>query len=122
MSYKEEHPQDLLLFLDWNEADERYEEVRQHVESCVHCSEEVKIWRSLDDMFRSPDQEIDVPPFQWQRIQFALEDSKPQQSKWDWIYGILKPNRLAMKLVYATLTVCLVALSGWEYHRIHQNQ
>jgi anti-sigma factor RsiW len=120
MSQTPNHPPNLIPYLDGSLADKEYQEVKRHVESCAQCKEEVRIWESLDGMFRSPELEIEVPPFQWQRIQSGLTASRPVANNWERFFALLRPRQNAWKAALAVMIIGIVSLSGWQYHRVDQ--
>lgn len=111
------HPDNLFLLVDQDVADKKYEETGRHVESCLECKEEVRVLKSVDAMFRSPEFEIDVPPFHWQRIRARLEESQPAVGWWERVYEAIKPQRLAWACALGILLAVVLSLSGLEYHR-----
>jgi anti-sigma factor RsiW len=72
-----EHPEDFGPYLQGEASDPKFQEVRAHAEECARCQDEVRMWKSVDELFRSPESEIPVPPFQWQRIQARMQASAP---------------------------------------------
>ena len=56
------HPEDFSPYLDRDFSSPKYEEIRQHLENCVQCQDEVRNWQSFDSMFRSANADIEVPP------------------------------------------------------------
>jgi anti-sigma factor RsiW len=73
MSDRPGHPEDWSPYLDGEVSDERYSGLREHLEGCESCRKYVSGAERLDSLFRSPELEIEVPPFQWTRIQAAIE-------------------------------------------------
>lgn len=116
MNPRVEHPPNLTPFLDGSPADKDYQEVKAHVESCSHCQEEIRIWESIDNIFRSPELEIEVPPFQWQRIQSRLTSSRPVASGWKRFSAFAGPRQLAWKAAVAVLVMGIVSILGWQYY------
>jgi len=116
MNRRMEHPPNLMSLLNGNPADKECQEIKRHVESCAQCKEEIRIWESLDDLVRSPDLEIEVPPFQWQRIQSRLAASKPAASGWTSFLGLTRPRTVAWKAAAAALVMGIAALFGWHYY------
>jgi anti-sigma factor RsiW len=78
MSSNLRHPEDFSCYLDRDFSDEQYQEIRAHLEICPKCREELEVWRNIDAAFRSPEFELDVPPFLWQRIANQINGSAPQ--------------------------------------------
>lgn len=70
-----QHPVDYSPYLDGERGDAQYEEIRAHLESCTGCRAQLQSWRRVDDIFRSPDLELDVPQWQWSRIEARLDES-----------------------------------------------
>jgi len=115
MNRRVEHPPNLMPFMDGSAADKEYEEIKRHVESCAQCKEEIRIWESLDNMIRSPKLEIEVSPFQWQRIQSRLTASRQEANSWKRFFALTKPRQVVWKAAVAVLIVSIVSLSGWQY-------
>ena len=110
------HPEDFSPYLDRDFSSRKYEEIRQHLENCVQCQDEVRNWQSFDSMFRSANADIEVPPFQWQRISARLRTPAPA--------GILarlrplfQPWKLAWNVTLATILLGAVIFSGLEYRK-----
>jgi hypothetical protein len=116
MNHRVEHPPNLAALLDGSPADKEFQEVKQHVESCIQCQEEVRIWESLDDLVRSPELEIDVPPFQWQRIRSRLTESSPKVMGWQRFIALAKPRQVALKSAFAVLLIAVASLSVRQYY------
>jgi len=109
------HPDDFGPYLDGDAGDRRYEEIRHHLDGCRKCREEIRIWHSLDDLFRNPEAQIEVPPFQWTRIEAQLEARKPG------IMGrlnrLLQSRRLAWSAAFTLVLIAAVTFSGVGYRR-----
>jgi hypothetical protein len=116
MNRRMEHPPNLTVLLDGSPADKDYREVKQHAESCAQCREEIRGWKSLDEMVRLPELEIEVPPFQWQRIQSRLAASTPMAGGWNNLFAWARPRPMAWKAAVAVMAMCLAALFSWQYH------
>ena len=116
MKTMNDHPEDFCPYLDRDSSSQKYEEIRRHLESCVRCRDEVRYWQSFDSTFRSADADIEVPPFQWQRIAMRLRTPAPA--------GILarlrplfQPWKLAWNVTLATILLGAVIVSGLEYRK-----
>src|SRR5262245_21988881 len=82
MSSTRRHPEDLTpLAAGWSDA--ATAELREHVEGCSACREQVEEAVSLSALFRSAD--IEVPPLQWQRIEARL---RAEQAPTGWLERI----------------------------------
>jgi hypothetical protein len=116
MNRRVEHPLNLTILLDGNAADKECQEIKQHVESCAQCKEEIRVWESLDDLVRSEELIIEVPPFQWQRIQARLATSRPAVGSWMRFFALTKPRLVAWRAAAAVLVIGLAVLFGWQYY------
>jgi hypothetical protein len=110
------HPEDFGPYLDRDSSDPKYEEIRRHLDACVPCQDELRNWQSFDSTFRSGAAEIEVPPFQWQRIAAQIQTPTP--------IGILarlrplfQPWKLAWNVTLATILLGAVIFSGIEYRK-----
>jgi hypothetical protein len=112
------HPQDFSPLVDHDTTDGRYQELQNHVDSCLTCREEVRAIESFDRMFRSQHLEIEVPPFQWARIQARLERSG--QGRWRAAFEALKPHRLVWKLAAGVFLALVLGVSGLEFYQYNQ--
>jgi anti-sigma factor RsiW len=110
-----EHPEDFSPYLDGETKDRRYGEIRRHLESCPECRREIEIWHSLDDLFRAPEAQIDVPPYQWTRIEAQLQSRKP--GFFGSLDRFLSAHRLAWGTALAALLMVAVTVSGVGYRR-----
>ena len=110
------HPEDFCPYLDRDSSSPKYEEIRQHLENCVQCQDEVRHWQSLDSMFRSADADIEVPPFQWQRIAARLRTPAPAGIM-DRLRPLFQPWKLAWNVTLATILLGAVIFSGLEYRK-----
>ncbi len=117
---KREHPKELFLLIDRASDDKEYEAVRKHVESCPECREEVRAAQGFEGMFRTGNFEIEVPPFQWERIRARLETYRPATGWRDRICEALIPRRAAFKYALGILLTVVVGLSGFEYYRYNE--
>jgi len=115
MNRRVEHPPNLMPLLDGSPADKEYREIQQHVKSCAQCQGEFRIWESLDGLVRSPELEIEVPPFQWQRIHSGLTASQPATG-WKRFLVLATSRRFALRATVATLVIVIVAMYGWQYY------
>jgi hypothetical protein len=110
------HPDNLTLLIDRDKADKRYDEIAAHIESCHECREEIQIIKSVDALFRSPEFEIEVPPFQWERIRERLEEHQPAMGWWEQVCEAVKPQRPAWTYALGILLAVVLSLSGLEYY------
>jgi anti-sigma factor RsiW len=110
-----EHPEDFSPYLDGDRDDRRYEHIRDHLAACPECRRELQIWSSLDDLFRTPDTQIEVPPFQWSRIEAQLQSRQPVPTGW-W-RPLLQSHRFALSAALTVLLLVAVTLSGVGYRR-----
>jgi hypothetical protein len=109
-----DHPENFGPYLDRVSTDPECEEIRHHTVGCIRCQDEVRNWQSLDALFRSRQDEIEVPPFQWQRIAAQIRQPAPA--------GVLarfalffKPQKLVWNAVLATFLLGAVIFAGIEY-------
>lgn len=116
MSAQGEHPQDFTPYLDRDCLDKRYDEIRMHLETCPDCRSEVEVWRSVDRVFRAPELEIDIPPFQWRQIRVRLESHEAPAGWLERLAEQLKPRALAWKVAFVTSIVAVIVFSGLQYH------
>lgn len=123
MNSSGKHPEDFSPYLDRDLEDSRYDEIRRHIESCPKCREEIRIWRSLDDLFRTPGIEVEVPPFQWARIEAKLKAARP--GILERLTRLLDSRRLARRLAQrlpltagiAFVLIAAFTFSGVQYRR-----
>ncbi len=110
------HPEHLSDYINRHSSDMEVEEIRTHLEFCAECREELHDWESLKSLFRSPDLEIEVPLYQWQRIKARLQSSKVEKQWLRLIFG-WRPTRLAYGIAFGLLLLFGASLLGWEYRR-----
>lgn len=111
-----QHPEDLTPFLNGEITDPGYLEIKSHLDGCAQCRSEVEKWRSFDALFRSEDEELEVPHFQWQRIAAHLRDPIPA-IKPAGLSRFFQPWKLAWNLTLATLVLTGVLFTGFEYRK-----
>jgi anti-sigma factor RsiW len=115
MSLIPRHPEDFNCYLDGDFSDSRYEEIRTHLEGCVKCREEVEIWRGIDAAFRSPELDIEVPPFLWQRIASRI-NTPPGRPRWrERIIALVLPRSMVWRGVAAVGLVLVLTLTGVRF-------
>lgn len=68
------HPEDWSPYLDRQTTDNRYAALDGHLEECAECRAEISRLESIDNLFRKPELELEVPAFQWTRIQAAIAE------------------------------------------------
>jgi anti-sigma factor RsiW len=113
MNKTDRHPEDLTPYLDGDVADPRHAEISRHLESCRACAEEAKIWQKLEDAFRDPAIEIEVPAFQWTRIRARLEQA-PALGWRGQLSRMLGKRRLLWS-ASAGLLLVTIAVAGLQY-------
>jgi anti-sigma factor RsiW len=111
------HPDDLNPYLDADISDKRYEEIREHLAICPECRGELAALQSLDRIFRSPELEIEVPAWQWSRIQAGLQAPRPSGSWLDRIGALSQPRKFAWGIAFSLLIFGSVTVSVWQYRR-----
>ncbi len=112
------HPEDLTPYLDRDTADPRYAEISRHLESCRECSEEARIWQSVENAFRNSAMEIEVPAFQWTRIRAQLEQA-PVLGWREQLGRVLGKRRLLWSASAGLLLVGM-AIAGLQYRAIQE--
>jgi anti-sigma factor RsiW len=105
MSFNPKHPEDFSPYLDRDFSDGEYEEIRAHLKGCAKCHEELEVWRGIDAAFRSPELDLEVPPFLWQRIASQIKTPPAQQG---WRERIAAPTLLRSMVWRGVATVGLV--------------
>jgi hypothetical protein len=109
------HPEDFSPYLDGDTSDFRYLELKRHLDSCPACANEIKEWQSFEAACKTPEFELEVPPFQWQRIQSRLEQENPEPASFKrWIGWLLRPQIL-YRGAMASLLGLVFLYSGFEY-------
>ncbi len=115
------HPEDFSPYLDKDVLDPKHEEIRLHLSECSRCRDEVRRWQSVEAMFRSGESEIELPPFQWQRIAARLQPQPP--------LGLLarfqlqsRPWKLAWNMTLGTLLLGAMIVSGLEYRKYSEEK
>ncbi len=122
MSKMRPHPEDFSPYLDGNTIDSRYEELSLHLTSCPSCAEEVRELQKFEKNCRAAEFELDVPPFQWQRIQARLESDgiRPISGR-RWLeFWTLR--RLALQAATGAVLLAVMMLSGLEYRKYLNEQ
>jgi anti-sigma factor RsiW len=109
------HPEDFNCYLDRDFSDSRYEEIRAHLEGCAKCREELEIWRGIDAAFRSPELDIEVPPFLWQRIASRINTSPGRQPWLERITALALPRSMVWRGVAAVGLVLVLTLTGVRF-------
>jgi|RhiMethySRZTD1v2_1073278.scaffolds.fasta_scaffold850571_2 anti-sigma factor RsiW len=113
MSSNLRHPEDFSSYLDRDFSDQRYEEIRAHLEICPKCREELEIWRNIDAAFRSPELELEVPPFLWQRIASRINGPSVPRGWRVWTAGFgLTRGSLISRAALALGTVLAITWAG----------
>ena len=115
------HPENFSPYLDKDVLDPKHEEIRLHLSECSRCRDEVGRWQSVEAMFRSGESEIELPPFQWQRIAAQLREPAPT--------GILarfrsslRPWKFAWNTGLATLALGIALMTGFQFYRIMETK
>ncbi|MFH1575045.1 MAG: hypothetical protein ABIG68_13765 [Acidobacteriota bacterium] len=121
MKEKSGHPEDLRPYLDANVSHPEFEGLRAHIESCGHCLEEARTWRTLNGLVRAHAPEIEVPPFQWQRIAARLSE-RPRPSRFVQLLASLRVHRLAWNAAVGAVLVAAITISGLEIHQYRQER
>ena len=116
MSSSLRHPEDFSCYLDRDFSDEHYEDIREHLEICPKCREEIEVWRNIDAAFRSPEFELEVPAFLWQRIASRI-DVPPAPRGWRTWTASLGLTRGSL-LARAALAMGMVLAVTWSGNRI----
>lgn len=109
------HPDDLSPYLDGDLSDKRYEEIRLHLEDCAECREEAANWQDWQELFRSPEADLEVPSLQWHRIRARLEERRSGPGAWDRLTASIRPYRVAWGAVAALMMTAGLIVSGLEY-------
>jgi anti-sigma factor RsiW len=115
MSFNLRHPEDFNCYLDSDFSDSRYEEIRAHLEGCAKCREELEIWRGIEAAFRSPELDIEVPPFLWQRIASRISAAPGRQGWRERIRALALPRSMAWTGVAAVALVLLLTFTGVRF-------
>jgi anti-sigma factor RsiW len=115
------HPDDLSPYLDHDSLDPRCKEIELHLDTCSQCRNELHRGQSMEALFRAGRDEIEVPPFQWQRIAAQLQTPLPLNSfarvrllPWPW-----KP---AWNVTLAAVILSVALLAGLEYHKNYEEK
>jgi anti-sigma factor RsiW len=115
MSFNLKHPEDFTCYLDRDFSDSRYEEIRAHLEGCAKCREELEIWRGIEAAFRSPELDIEVPPFLWQRIASRI-NTPPERQGWrKRITALALPRSMVWRGVAAVGLALVLTLTGVRF-------
>jgi predicted anti-sigma-YlaC factor YlaD len=112
-----DHPEDFGPYLDRDRSDPGYEKIQEHLQVCAECRKEVDALRSVDILFRNPEAEIEVPPFQWQRIATRMQ-TRPAA-------GFLARYRLLArpwKAALATFVLGAAIMTGLQIQRGYADQ
>src|SRR6266542_1706344 len=118
MSNPSRHPEDFGPYLDKDLADPRYQEIKNHLNSCRQCAEELKVWQEMDSLFRAPELSLDVPPYQWPRIAARLHEPSQVPLRQRWVRLLFARPGPALWGVAASLVLVSAALlGGLEYRR-----
>jgi anti-sigma factor RsiW len=112
MSVDLRHPEDFSCYLDRDFSDSRYQEIRAHLEGCAKCREELEVWRSIDAVLRSPELDIEVPPFLWQRIANRIRTPAGRQVWREWIPALAFSRSMMWRGVAAVGLVLVLTLTG----------
>ncbi len=115
------HPEDFSPYLDKDVLDPRHEEIRVHLSECSRCRDEVRKWQSVDALFRSAESEIELPPFQWQRIASRLR-LQPRLSPLARLRAQVRPWNLAWSTALGVLFLGAVIVSGLEYRKYSEEK
>ena len=122
MKEANQHPEDFGACLDIASADPRREEIGRHLERCRECRDELGRWRAAEALFRLPELELEVPPFQWQRIQARLEavDARAERPNPIWVW--LRPRALGFGMAVPVLFFALITAAGLQYRNHVENE
>jgi anti-sigma factor RsiW len=115
MSFNLRHPEDFNCYLDRDFSDSRYEEIRAHLEGCAKCREEIEIWRGIEAAVRSPELDIEVPPYLWQRIASRINTPPGRQGWREWITALALPRSMVWRVVAAVGLVLVLTLTGIRF-------
>jgi len=96
--------------------------VSAHLEHCEQCRSEAALWRELNRLVRAHVPQIDVPPFQWERIAARLGESGPKAGFAERIRATFRAHRLAWNTAMGAILVAGITLSGLEYHKLRQQE
>jgi anti-sigma factor RsiW len=106
------HPEDFGPYLDRDCSGPGHEEVREHLQECAECRKEIDALRRVDALFRSPETEIEVPSFQWQRI--AARMTTPRTAGLPALFHHLaRPWKMAL----ATLGIGAAIMTGLQVQK-----
>lgn len=112
------HPEDFSPYLDRDSTDPACERIREHLAGCDICRQEVAQWESVDSLFRSPDLDLEVPAFQWQRISSLIASHGPVSSWRSAATAFLtRPRLVARYAAMAAGVLALLVFAGFEYRR-----
>jgi anti-sigma factor RsiW len=115
MSFNLKHPEDFTCYLDRDFSDNQYEEIRAHLEGCAKCREELEIWRGIEAAFRSPELDIEVPPFLWQRIASRITTPPERQGWRKRITALALPRSMVWRGVAAVGLALVLTLTGVRF-------
>ena len=115
------HPEDFGPFLNRDLSDPECEEIRLHLEDCSQCRDEVATWRSMDTLFRGVQTEIEVPPFQWQRIAARLQ-APAQMDLPARLLLLLRPWKVTLRVSLATLVFGAAILTALVYQKNNEER
>lgn len=117
------HLEDMSPYLDRDISDPRYAEIEAHLAACRECREEERDWRSMEAAFRTADLDLEVPPFQWQRIVARIQSGP---SVVDWRHRLASFIRFALPTRRAVVAfaafVAVVSLATFEYWKTRSEQ
>lgn len=106
-----------MPYLDGETADKGYRAIQRHLDGCQECQAEIRTLKSLDSLIRLPEFELEVPPYQWQRIRARIMED-PVAPNWrGWLVAVLKPSKLAVSITMSLLLIFGMVFFGWEYRR-----
>jgi len=111
-----QHPEDFGPVLNRDTADPEFTELMSHLNQCQHCREELKGWQSLDDLFRSEQANLEVPPFQWGRIAARLEETRGAGVP-SGLRSWFLPRQAAWNVALGAAVLAAVIFGGLEYSR-----
>jgi len=72
-------------------------------------------WEAVDALFRVPEGELEVPPFQWQRIRALIEDGRARPPFSLRLRDWLVLRAFAMGAAVSLLLFGMVTLAGLQY-------
>lgn len=121
MNNDKAHIEDFSPYLDLDVSDPRHAEIEDHIGGCPACSEEARRWQAVDASFHTPEAEIEVPPFQWQRIAAELRNPAPAGVV-SRLLALRRPWGLAWNVTLATLILGTFLISGLQYRRYSEER